>query len=84
MPGAKSGWAAVATMTSGEALCQPALDILTPPPDSAAVKSLLGRKVPNSCQRGEDPPVAPRESRDVVGAQEFLIGRKAFIDPLRE
>ena len=84
MPGAESGWAAFDTMLSGEALGQPALDILTPPPDGPAVKSLLGRKVPNSRQRCEYPPVAPRESRDVVGTQEFLIGREAVIDPLRE
>ena len=84
MPGVRSGRAAFDTKLSGEALGQPALDILTPPPDGPAVKSLFLRKVPDSAQRGEYPPVAARESRDVVGTQEFLMGRKAFIDPLRQ
>lgn len=69
---------------TGDALREPAFYVMASPTDGPPVKSLLGRKVPNSAQRCEDPPVAPRESRDVVGAQEFLIGRKAFIDPLGE
>jgi hypothetical protein len=69
---------------NADIVAQPGEHSASRPADLPAAKSLFSRKSPEERQCSERPTMAPRQPRDVMGAQELLIGRKSFIDPLGE